>query len=406
MNEIERALAAIAAGGMVVVADDEAREDEGDLIMAAQHATPEAVAFFLAHTSGLLCVGLPPERVAQLELPQMVAANGEVHGTAFTVSVDHREAGTGISAAARALTVRELADPASHPGTFVRPGHVFPLRATPGGVLKRAGHTEAAVDLARLAGVHPAGLLCELTTADKTGMARRPELRAFADRHDLPYLTIAELVRYRVGRERLVTRGGTSVLPTRHGVFTATAWRSTLDAAEHLALTLGDVSSEDSPVLTRVHSECLTGDALGSLRCDCGGQLDRALAMIAAEGRGVVVYLRGHEGRGIGLAHKLRAYELQDAGRDTVDANLELGLPVDDREYGVGAQILLELGVRRLRLLTNNPAKYTGLAGYGLEIVERLRLTTEPNPHSHAYLRAKQRRLGHDLGLDVLEVTA
>jgi 3,4-dihydroxy 2-butanone 4-phosphate synthase/GTP cyclohydrolase II len=392
---IADALRAIQAGDIVLVTDDEDRENEGDLIMAADAATPEKIAFFLRHTSGVICAALPAQRCERLQLPPMVTDNTEAQGTAFTVSVDlARGTTTGISAADRAATLRGLADASLGAGDFARPGHVFPLRSRDGGVLKRAGHTEAASDLARLASRTPAGVLCEVVSEDKSGMARGPELRRLAAAHGLPMVSIAELVRHRLGSERLVEAVAEASIPTRHGSFVCRAWRSTLDGTEHLALTLGEVRGDD-PVLVRVHSECLTGDVLGSRRCDCGGQLDDALAAIAAEGRGVLVYLRGHEGRGIGLGHKLAAYNLQDQGHDTVDANALLGLPVDDREYGVGAQILTDLGVRRMRLLTNNPAKYEGLQGYRLEIERRIPLASRVTPENVAYLEAKRRRMGH-----------
>jgi 3,4-dihydroxy 2-butanone 4-phosphate synthase / GTP cyclohydrolase II len=394
-HTVTDAIEAFARGEIVVVTDDDDRENEGDLIMAAEAATPEKIAFFLQHTSGVICAALTGERADALDLPLMVSDNQEAHGTAFTVTVDLAHGiTTGISAADRAQTIRALADPTVGPARFVRPGHVFPLRSRPGGVLKRAGHTEAAVDLARLAGLRPAGVLCEVVTEDKTEMARGADLAALARRHDLPQTTVAELVRQRLRNERLV-RGITSArIPTAHGEFTLHAWESVIDGVEHLALVKGEVRGGD-PVLVRVHSECLTGDVFGSHRCDCGAQLDDALGAIAAEGRGVVVYLRGHEGRGIGIAHKLHAYNLQDDGLDTVDANLRLGLPVDTREYGIGAQLLLDLGVERLRLMTNNPAKYEGLRGYGLEIVERVPVPPRRTPENMRYLRAKRERLGH-----------
>jgi 3,4-dihydroxy 2-butanone 4-phosphate synthase/GTP cyclohydrolase II len=392
---ISYAIRAIQAGDIVLVTDDEDRENEGDLIMAADAATPEKIGFFLRHTSGVICASLPTERCDELQLPLMVANNTEAQGTAFTVSVDlARGTATGISAADRAATIRGLADASLVASDFARPGHIFPLRSRDGGVLKRAGHTEAASDLARLAGRTPAGVLCEVVSEDKCRMARRPELQRLAGVHGLPMVSIAELVRHRLRSERLVEHVADAPIPTRHGEFVCRAWRSTLDGTEHLALTRGDVARDD-PVLVRVHSECLTGDVLGSRRCDCGTQLDDSLAAIAAEGRGVVVYLRGHEGRGIGLGHKLAAYNLQDDGHDTVDANTLLGLPVDDREYGVGAQILMDLGVSRMRLMTNNPAKYEGLQGYGLEIVQRVPLTSRVTPENVAYLETKRRRMGH-----------
>ena len=375
--------------------DDEDRENEGDLIMAADAVTPEKVGFFLRHTSGVICAPLTAPRCDELQLPMMVADNTEAHGTAFTVSVDLAHGTTtGISAGDRAATIRGLAEPSLGAADFVRPGHIFPLRARDGGVLKRAGHTEAATDLARLAGREPAGVLCEVVSEDKRGMARGPELRRLAAAHGLPLIAVADLVRHRLRSERLLEPVAEARIPTRHGDFTCRAWRSTLDGSEHVALTRGDVSGGE-PVLVRVHSECLTGDVLGSHRCDCGAQLDDALGAIAAARLGVLVYLRGHEGRGIGLAHKLAAYNLQDEGHDTVDANVLLGLPVDDREYGIGAQILMDLGVRRMRLMTNNPAKYDGLQGYGLEIVERVPLPPRTTRENVAYLQTKRRRMGH-----------
>ena len=395
-DPIEVALETIAAGGIVVVADDEDRENEGDLIMAADAATPEAIAFIVRHTSGLICIGLTGDRCDQLRLPPMVAhgANTEAQGTAFTVSVD-LSAGTttGISAGDRAATLRALADPATLGTEFNRPGHVFPLRARPGGVLQRAGHTEAAVDLARLAGHQPAGALCELVHDDGT-MRRGDDLRVFADEHHLPLVSISDIIRYRRNSEKLVARTATARLPTAWGEFRCHSFQSLIDGDTHLALSMGDVRG-DEPVLVRVHSECLTGDVFGSVKCDCGPQLHEAMRLIAEIGCGIVVYLRGHEGRGIGIDHKLRAYELQDQGFDTVDANLELGLPVDSREYGIGAQILSELGVTHLRLLTNNPAKYASLQGFGLTITERVAIHPCVHPEAEQYMRTKRDRLGH-----------
>jgi 3,4-dihydroxy 2-butanone 4-phosphate synthase / GTP cyclohydrolase II len=400
-DSIGLALQELADGGMVIVVDDEDRENEGDLIMAAEHVTPADVAFMVRHTSGVLCVALPGERCDALDLPLMVGdRNTEQQRTAFTHTVDLAVGTTtGISAADRSATIKALADDSLDGSAFNRPGHVFPLRAREGGVLKRAGHTEAAVDLTRLAGLSPAGVICEIVNDDGT-MARRPDLLRFARQHGLPVITIADLIKYRRHTDVLVERTGDARVPTPWGEFRCISYRSVLDGTEHVAFTLGDVASGDD-LLVRVHSECLTGDIFRSLRCDCGPQLEAAMARVAAVGRGAVVYLRGHEGRGIGLGHKLRAYDLQDAGRDTVDANLDLGVPVDSREYGVGAQILVDLGARRLRLLTNNPAKYGGLDGYGLEIVAREPIQTVPNPENLVYLRTKQRRLGHLLdGLD------
>ncbi|MGH9169621.1 MAG: bifunctional 3,4-dihydroxy-2-butanone-4-phosphate synthase/GTP cyclohydrolase II [Acidimicrobiales bacterium] len=404
-SAVEEAIDAIGRGGMVVVIDDEDRENEGDLVMAAQWATPERIAFFLTHTSGLICVPLMPERLDELELPLMVANNTESQRTAFTVTVDFKKGTTtGISAADRAATITALVDPAAKPSDLARPGHILPLRYRTGGVLKRAGHTEATIDLARMAGCYPAGVLCEIVTADKQAMARRPELEAFAAEHRLPLVTIADIVRYRRRSEKLVERVSSARIPTRFGDFTGYAYLSLVDGEHHFALVRGDVAGRQN-VLVRVHSECLTGDVFGSLRCDCGLQLATAMEKIADEGLGAVVYLRGHEGRGIGLAHKLAAYTLQEQGRDTVDANVELGLPVDSREYGIGSQILVDLGITTMRVLTNNPAKYGGLAGFGLEIVERVPIETEQNPENLRYLQTKRERLGHlflDLPFDSL----
>jgi 3,4-dihydroxy 2-butanone 4-phosphate synthase/GTP cyclohydrolase II len=401
LSTIEEAVAAIGRGEMVVVVDDEDRENEGDLIMAAEFATPEAIAFFLAHTSGVICVPLLPERIDDLELPLMVTQNTESQRTAFTVTVDYRTGtSTGISAGDRSATILSLIDPATKPIDLARPGHIFPLRYRTGGVLKRSGHTEAALDLARMAGCYPAGVLCEIVSEDKQTMARMPELEVFAAKHGLPLITIADLVRYRRQSEKLVARVSQARIPTRFGEFTGYAYRSLIDGDDHFALTTGEIAGAKD-VLVRVHSECLTGDVFGSLRCDCGPQLDAALEMIASEGTGAVVYLRGHEGRGIGLAHKLAAYSLQEEGRDTVDANIDLGLPVDSREYGIGAQILVDLGITTMRLLTNNPAKKGGLAGFGLEIVERVPIASAQNPENLHYLRTKRERMGHlidDLG--------
>lgn len=405
-SPVEDAVAAFKAGDIVLVVDDEDRENEGDLIVAAEFATVEKIAFFLSHTSGLICVPMLGERLDRLAIPPMVVENTESQRTAFTVSVDARSGTTtGISAGDRARTVEVLIDPDSAPSDLARPGHIFPLRYRHGGVLKRAGHTEAAVDLAIAAGCYPAAVLCEVVSEDKRGMARLGELAAFAKRHGLVMISIDDLIRWRRRNEKLVERvpEATARIPTMHGEFTCIVYRSLLDDEEHVALVCGDVSGERD-LLVRVHSECLTGDAFGSLRCDCGPQLQQSLAMIAAEGKGVVVYLRGHEGRGVGLSHKLRAYSLQDLGRDTVEANEELGLPVDSREYGIGAQILADLGVTTMRLLTNNPQKYGGLQGFGLDIVERVPLSTEPNKENIAYLRTKQMKLGHLLeGLDTWE---
>jgi len=400
-DTIETALEAIRNGGFVVVADDAGRENEGDLIIAAEKITPEQMAFLVRHSSGVVCVSLPGERVEALHLGPMVANNTDAHGTAFTVSVDlNKGTSTGISAADRSVTIRALANPACTADNFARPGHVFPLRARPHGVLARPGHTEAAGDLARLAGLYPAGVLCEIVNDDGS-MTRGEALRAFASRHQLPFIRIADLIAYRRRNERLVEHVSEARIPTAVGVFTAHVYRSVLDGSEHLALVKGQVTEQQN-VLVRVHSECLTGDVLDSLRCDCGNQLKMALAKIEQAGCGVLVYLRGHEGRGIGLAHKLRAYELQDQGRDTVQANLDLGLPIDSRSYDVGAQILRDLGVTTIRLMSNNPAKFSELAGYRLKIVERVPLEPVPNRENIVYLRTKSEKLGHLLNLDNL----
>jgi 3,4-dihydroxy 2-butanone 4-phosphate synthase / GTP cyclohydrolase II len=399
---VAHAVAEIAAGRPVVVTDDEDRENEGDLIFAADAATPELVAFMVRYTSGYICVPMTGADCDRLELPPMYHTNQGRYGTAYTVTVDAREGiTTGISAADRARTIRLLADPDTHPGDLARPGHVVPLRACPGGVLRRPGHTEATVDLAVLAGRRPVGVLCELVNDDGT-MMRGEDLARFCDTHGLALVTIADLIAYRRQHEKRVQRIAEARIPTAYGVFQAVGYQALGDAAEHLALVYGDLG-DGQDVLVRVHSECLTGDVLGSLRCDCGLQLRAALARVAAEGRGVVLYVRGHEGRGIGLMHKLQAYQLQDNGRDTVDANLELGLPADARDYGTGAQILYDLGVRTMRLLTNNPAKRAALEGYGLTTVGREPLPVRPHAESVHYLRTKRDRMGHLIdGLDGL----
>jgi len=396
-QRVEAALAAFERGEFVVVADDASRENEGDLIARADRLTPEAMAFLVRHSSGLVCVAMTEQRLSALELPLMVRDNTESHTTAFTISVDLKTGTTGISAADRSATIRALANPQVGSEQFARPGHVFPLRAKAGGVLSRRGHTEAAVDLARLSGAEPAGVLCELVHDDGT-MLRGEELVRFAEEHGLVHLTIDELVRYRRSKEALLEHLAEARIPTRHGAFDAHVYRSRHDGLEHVALVKGDVHGAPN-VLVRVHSECFTGDVFGSTRCDCGDQLDAALEKIAKEGRGVVVYLRGHEGRGIGLPRKLHAYQLQDNGLDTVQANLNLGLPIDARSYDVGAQILSDLGITTMRLMSNNPAKFTELEGYRLKIVERVPLITEPTPENVHYLRTKQERLGHELGL-------
>jgi 3,4-dihydroxy 2-butanone 4-phosphate synthase/GTP cyclohydrolase II len=402
---IPEAIEEIRQGRMVIVVDDADRENEGDLIMAAERVTPETIAFIVRHTSGVICMPVVGERLDALEIPLMVAANTDSRRTAFTVSVDAR-AGvtTGISAADRARTIRAIIDPSTQPVDLSRPGHIFPLRYREGGVLKRAGHTEAAVDLARLAGLYPAGVLCETVNEDGT-MARLPDLAVFARMHSLKLISIADLIGYRRQHEVLVTKVAEANIPTEHGDFRSVAYESVVDGRTHVALVTGDIG-EGADVLTRVHSECLTGDVFGSLRCDCGEQLDRAMEMIGREGRGVILYIRGHEGRAIGITHKLRAYELQERGRDTVEANLELGFPADQRDYGIGAQILYDLGVRSMRLLTNNPEKRAGLEGHGLAIKERVPLQTDPTPQNVGYLRAKREKLGHLLDLPEADAEA
>ncbi len=403
LDPVERAVEAIAAGRMAVVVDDADREDEGDLVMAASAVTPEAMAFLVRHTSGVVCVPMPGADLDRLALPPMTEVNEDRKQTAYAVSVDARDGvTTGISASDRARTGRLLAAASTTAADLARPGHVFPLRAVEGGVLRRAGHTEAAVDLARLAGLAPVGVIAEVVDDDGE-MARLPALRRFADEHGLPLVSIADLIAHRRRAESLVQRVAQTRLPTVHGEFRAVGYRA-VDGSEQVALVMGDVTpggtAPGAPdVLVRVHSECLTGDVLGSTRCDCGTQLTAALQAVAAEGRGVVLYLRGHEGRGIGLLQKLRAYQLQDAGADTVDANLELGLPADARDYGIGAQVLADLGVRRMRLLTNNPDKRAGLVGHGLLVTERVPLPTLATRDNLAYLRTKRDRMGHEIDL-------
>lgn len=384
---------------MIVVVDDADRENEGDLVVAAEVVTPESINFMATHARGLICTPLTAERLDALHIPPMVAENTDTHETAFCVAVDHRSTPSGVTAADRAKTVQALIDPASKPEDFRRPGHTFPLRAVEGGVLRRAGHTEASVDLARMAGLAPGAVICEIMGQDGT-MSRLPELTEFAKTHGLKLVTIADLIRYRRQSERLTLRVGDERIATEFGEFRCVVYRSILDDVEHLAFVRGDVAGEEN-VLVRVHSECLTGDVFGSQRCDCGPQLREALRLVAEAGKGVVLYFRGHEGRGIGLMHKLKAYTLQDAGRDTVEANLELGFPADQRDYGIGAQILNDLGVTTMRLLTNNPHKRAGIEGYGLRIVERVPLVVESNPENVRYLQTKQAKLGHLLdGLD------
>jgi 3,4-dihydroxy 2-butanone 4-phosphate synthase / GTP cyclohydrolase II len=399
LDTVEEAVADIRAGKPVVVVDDVERENEGDLVFAASRCTPELMAFTVRHTSGVICAPVTASVLDRLGIPLMTPHNRERMRTAYTVSVDARDGvTTGISAADRSHTVRTLVDSATEPFEIVQPGHVFPLRYREGGVLVRPGHTEASVDLARLAGLEPAGVIAEIVNDDGT-MKRGEQLREFADDHDLRMIAIEQIIRYRRRHETHVERVAETQLPTRHADFRAFGYRITVDGSEHLALVHGDPDSlrDGTPVLTRVHSECLTGDVFGSRRCDCGPQLDEAMARIVAEGRGVVVYLRGHEGRGIGLVAKLQAYQLQDGGRDTVDANLDLGLPADARHYGAATQILRDLGVTSVRLLTNNPAKTTDLEAYGVTVTERVPLTPRPNGHNLAYLLTKRDRMGHDL---------
>ncbi|MEV0261320.1 bifunctional 3,4-dihydroxy-2-butanone-4-phosphate synthase/GTP cyclohydrolase II [Streptomyces sp. NPDC050617] len=398
LDPVERAISDIAAGRPVVVVDDESRENEGDLVIAAEKATPELVAFMMSECRGLICAPMEASALDRLDLPQMVARNTESMSTAFTVSVDASAAHavtTGISAADRATTIRLLADAGSEPGDFVRPGHVFPLRARPGGVLVRPGHTEAGVDLARLAGLRPAAAIVEIAGEDGA-MLRLPELVPFARKHGLAIISIEDLVAYRRSAEPTVRREAATRLPTAFGDFRAYGYRSTVDGVEHIALVNGDIGDGED-LLVRVHSECLTGDIFGSQRCDCGPQLHASLERVAAEGRGVVLYLRGHEGRGIGLLSKLRAYELQERGRDTLDANLELGLPADARDYAAGAQILADLGVRSLRLMTNNPDKVAALVRHGLRVTGREPMPVQAQEHNLRYLRTKRDRMGHDL---------
>lgn len=396
-DAVERALSALRAGRPVIVTDDERRENEGDLVLIAQHATPEAVNFMARHARGLICAPLTREHAARLDLPQMARHNREAQRTAFTVSVDaasRHGVGTGISAADRATTLRLLADPQARAEDFVQPGHIFPLAAVDGGVLRRAGHTEAAVDLARLAGCEPVGVICEILAEDGT-MARGEELQRFAAEHDLVQLSIAELIAYRRRSECLVRRVESIHLPTDWGDFRLVAYQTTIEAGHHLALVKGEIDPE-TPTLVRVHSECLTGDAFHSLRCDCGAQLDAAMRRIEEEGQGVLLYMR-QEGRGIGLLEKIRAYKLQEEGLDTVEANERLGYPADLRDYGVGAQMLRDLGVRQLRLMTNNPKKVIGLEGHGLELVEQVPVRVAAGEHNRRYLDTKRAKLGHHL---------
>ena len=395
---IPEAIEEIRRGRLVIVVDDEDRENEGDLVIAAQAVTPEAINFMTRFGRGLICVPVTADRLAELDLPLMVDVNTSRLGTAFTVSVDSREGTTtGISTFDRATTIKALADPRSRPEDLLRPGHIFPLRAMEGGVLRRVGHTEAAVDLARLAGFAPVGVLCEIL-ADDGHMARLPRLEVFAGEHGLRIISIADLIRYRLKRDPFVRREGETRLPTVHGEFRAVVYENALDGVGHLALVKGEVD-DGRPVLVRMHSECLTGEVFGSLRCDCGEQLRGAMEMVQRAGRGVIVYIR-QEGRGIGLTNKIKAYALQDRGKDTVEANELLGFPPDPRDYGVGAQILVDLSLSRIRLITNNPQKRAGLEGYGLEVVERIPLEMPPNKENYEYLKTKRHKLGHLLSIE------
>lgn len=391
---VPEAIEYIRNGRMIIIVDDEDRENEGDLMIASEKVTPEAINFMAAHARGLICVSLTEERSNELDLPLMVSDNTSHFETPFTVSVDaHKNTTTGISAFDRAVTVKCLIDPASRPSDLAKPGHIFPLRARGGGVLVRAGQTEASLDLARLAGLYPSGVICEIMNDDGT-MSRMPQLKKFSQKFDIPIITIEEIIKYRVRKETLVVQESAATLPTQWGTFEIKAFVDAINRETHVALVHGNVNT-DEPVLVRVHSQCLTGDTFGSLKCDCGRQLDCALRMIKKEKCGVLLYLLNQEGRGIGLVHKLKAYKLQENGMDTVEANLELGFKEDQRDYGIGAQILRALGLKKLRLITNNPSKYIALSGYGLEIVERVPIEVEPTPENAVYMKTKKEKMGH-----------
>jgi 3,4-dihydroxy 2-butanone 4-phosphate synthase/GTP cyclohydrolase II len=393
-SRIEDAIQELQAGGMIIVVDDADRENEGDFVMAAEKVSPEAINFMATHGRGIICMPCEGARLDELRIPLMVAAKEGTHDTAFAVSIDAKgTTTTGTSAYDRSATIRAVCDPNTRAEDISMPGHVFPLRAHVGGVLKRAGHTEAAVDLARLAGLTPSGVICEIMHPDGT-MARLPELHRVAEEHGLKIISIASLIEHRRKREKLVRKVAEAMIPTEFGGFRANAYESLVDGRVHVAMVLGEIG-DGQRILVRVHSECLTGDVFRSLRCDCGTQLQTALGKVAEEGRGVVLYIRGHEGRAIGLTHKLRAYKLQESGKDTVEANMALGFAPDPRDYGIGAQILFDIGVRSMRLLTNNPSKRAGLEGYGLSIVERVPLETEPTEENMAYLQTKRAKLGH-----------
>jgi len=395
---VEEAIEECRLGRFVIIIDDEDRENEGDLTLPAQFVDADAINFMARHGRGLICVAMTGERLDDLRIPMMVGRNDSRFGTGFTVSVEARDGvTTGISAADRARTIQVLVDPEARPDDLVMPGHMFPLRARAGGTLVRAGQTEASVDLCKMAGLHPAAVLCEVMKADGS-MARLPQLKRFASRHGLKIISVNQLISYRMRKDRLVQRVAETVMPTRFGEFRALAYKSLIDPDEHLALVLGDIETPE-PVLVRVHSQCVTGDVFGSLRCDCGEQIEQALQRISEEGRGVLLYMR-QEGRGIGLHNKMRAYALQDEGMDTVEANHALGFPADRRDYGIGMQILVDLGIREMRLLTNNPGKRAGLEGYGLKVVERIPIIVEPNSYNLRYLETKQKKLGHLLKIE------